>query len=109
MTSTYPILTVVTAVFNGQDYIEETINSVLTAARNIEFEYIIVNDGSTDATLEILLRFGNQIRIIDKANSGESESVTMAFGIAKGDYLIVVSADDPLFTSKLFENVIEEF
>ena len=48
MTSANPILTVVTAVFNGQDYIEETINSVLVAAQNIEFEYIVVNDGSTD-------------------------------------------------------------
>ena len=109
MTSANPILTVVTAVFNGQDYIEETINSVLAAAQNIEFEYIVVNDGSTDATLDILLKFGNQIRIIDKPNSGESESVTIAFGEARGDYLIVVSADDPLFTSKLFENSIEEF
>ena len=78
MTSANPILTVVTAVFNGQDYIEETINSVLVAAQNIEFEYIVVNDGSTDATLDILLKFGNQIRIIDKPNSGESESVTLS-------------------------------
>ena len=109
MTSANPILTVVTAVFNGQDYVEETINSVLVAAQNIEFEYIVVNDGSTDSTLDILLKFGNQIRIIDKPNSGESESVTIAFGEAKGDYLIVVSADDPLFTSRLFENSIEEF
>ena len=104
-----PILTVVTAVFNGQDYIEETIKSVLSAARNIKFEYIVVNDGSTDGTLDILLKYEDQIRIINKSNTGESESVTIAFGEAKGDYLIVVSADDPLFTEKLFEKSIEEF
>jgi glycosyltransferase involved in cell wall biosynthesis len=103
MSSLNPIVTVVTAVYNGEDYIEETILSVLSAARNIEFEYIVVNDGSTDSTLRILEKFKGQIKIIDKANSGESESVTIAFGEALGEYLIVVRADDPLPSEKLFE------
>jgi glycosyltransferase involved in cell wall biosynthesis len=109
MSSLNPIVTVVTAVYNGEDYIEETILSVLSAARNIEFEYIVVNDGSTDSTLRILEKFKNQIKIIDKANSGESESVTIAFGEALGEYLIVVSADDPLPSEKLFEKSFDDF
>jgi len=109
MPSLNPIITVVTAVYNGEDYIEETILSVLSAARNIEFEYIVVNDGSTDNTLKILNKFQDQIKIIDKANSGESESVTIAFGEARGEFLIVVSADDPLLTEKLFEKSFEDF
>ena len=109
MSSLNPIVTVVTAVYNGEDYIEETILSVLSAARNIEFEYIVVNDGSTDSTLRILEKFKGQIKIIDKANSGESESVTIAFGEALGEYLIVVSADDPLPSEKLFEKSFDEF
>jgi glycosyltransferase involved in cell wall biosynthesis len=104
-----PIVTVVTAVYNGEDYIEETVLSVLLAAKNIEFEYIVVNDGSTDNTLSILEKFQGQIKIIDKANSGESESVTVAFGEALGEYLIVVSADDPLPSEKLFEGSFKEF
>ena len=109
MSSSNPVVTVVTAVYNGEDYIEETILSVLSAARNIEFEYIVVNDGSTDSTLKILEKFQGRIKIIDKANSGESESVTIAFGEALGEYLIVVSADDPLPSEKLFEGCFEEF
>jgi glycosyltransferase involved in cell wall biosynthesis len=109
MSSLNPIVTVVTAVYNGEDYIEETILSVLSAARSIEFEYIVVNDGSTDSTLRILEKFQGQIRIIDKANSGESESVTIAFGEALGEYLIVVSADDPLPSDKLFEKSFDDF
>jgi len=109
MSSLNPIVTVVTAVYNGENYIEETILSVLSAARNIEFEYIVVNDGSTDSTLRILEKFKGQIKIIDKANSGESESVTIAFGEALGEYLIVVSADDPLPSEKLFEKSFDEF
>ena len=109
MSSLNPIVTVVTAVYNGEDYIEETILSVLSAARNIDFEYIVVNDGSTDNTLSILKKFQRQIKIIDKSNSGESESVTIAFVEALGEYLIVVSADDPLPSEKLFEKSFDDF
>lgn len=105
----HPIITVITAVYNGEDYIKETILSVLSAAKNIEFEYIVVNDGSTDKTLDILKKFQDQIKIIDKTNSGESESVTIAFGEAKGEFLIVVSADDPLPSEKLFEKSFDDF
>jgi glycosyltransferase involved in cell wall biosynthesis len=102
-------LTVITAVYNGAQYIEETIESVLKYCREIDFEYIVLNDGSTDNTLEILNMYANKIRIIDKSNSGESDSVSFGFREAIGDLLLVVSADDPLFTEKLFTNIFEQF
>jgi len=102
-------LSVITAVYNGSNYIEETINSVLKCCSEIDFEYIVLNDGSTDNTLEILKKHGNRIRIIDKSNSGESDSVTMGFKEAKGDLLLVVSADDPLLTDKLFIDIFDIF
>jgi glycosyltransferase involved in cell wall biosynthesis len=102
-------LTVITAVYNGAEYIEETIESVLKYCREIDFEYIVLNDGSTDNTLEILNMYANKIRIIDKSNSGESDSVSFGFREAIGDLLLVVSADDPLFTEKLFTNIFEQF
>ena len=91
-------LSVITAVYNGSDYIEETVNSVLKYCSEIDFEYIVLNDGSTDNTLEILMKYEEKIRIIDKSNSGESDSVSVGFKEASGDLLLVVSADDPLFT-----------
>ena len=102
-------LSVITAVYNGSDYIEETINSVLRCCSNIDFEYIILNDGSTDNTLEILKKYENKIQIIDKSNSGESSSVSIGFKEAVGDLLLVVSADDPLFTEQLFTTIFEGF
>lgn len=102
-------LSVITAVYNGSDYIEETVNSVLKCCSGIDFEYIVLNDGSTDKTLEILKKYENKIRIIDKPNSGESDSVSLGFNEASGDLLLVVSADDPLFTEKLFSNIFEQF
>lgn len=109
MSADNPTLTIVTAVFNGAEYISETIESVLNCARFLAYEYIVVNDGSTDETLSILKSFGDKIRVINKLNSGESDSVTKAFLEASGEFLIVVSADDPLLTPKLFENVFTWF
>jgi len=102
-------LSVITAVYNGAGYIDETINSVLKCCSEIDFEYIVLNDGSTDNTLEILKKYETKIRIINKGNSGESDSVSIGFKEASGDLLLVVSADDPLFTEKLFSNIFEQF
>jgi len=102
-------LSVITAVYNGAQYIEETINSVLTHCSSIDFEYIVLNDGSTDNTLELLNKYQSRIRVINKENSGESDSVSTGFKLATGDLLLVVSADDPLLTKELFSGVFEKF
>ena len=109
MSGTKTLLTVVTAVYNGEDYIKETIDSVLKCAAAVDFEYIVVNDGSTDGTLEILKQYSDRITVMSHDNCGESESVTRAFESASGDFLLVVSADDPLLTADLFKNVFEWF
>ncbi len=109
MSTSNPILTVITAVYNGADYIAETIDSVLKYAADLNFEYIVVDDGSTDDTLKILNSYGDALKIISHPNCGESASVTKAFNLALGCYLIVVSADDPLMTAELFRDVFEWF
>jgi len=101
------LITIITSVYNGQDYIRETIDSVLENAKGIDFEYLVINDGSQDKTQEIIESYGSQIRVINKHNTGESASLSLAFEMAKGEYILVVSADDPLFTPRIFENVFE--
>jgi glycosyltransferase involved in cell wall biosynthesis len=103
------LLTIITAVYNGEDYIKETIDSVLENALNVDFEYLVINDGSIDKTREIIESFGSKIKVINKENSGESATLTMGFEIARGEFILVVSADDPLFTPRIFENVFEKF
>lgn len=109
MSVTKPVITIVTAVYNGSEYIQETIDSVLRNAAGVSYEYIVVDDGSTDNTLSLLKDYGSKISVISHSNCGESESVTRAFHKAQGDYLLVVSADDPLLTPVLFDEVFDWF
>jgi glycosyltransferase involved in cell wall biosynthesis len=109
MVTELPTFSVITPVFNGDKFIEETIRSVLNACEGLQFEYIVVNDGSTDATQSILELFSDAIRIISHRNRGESESVNVGINAALGEYLIVVSADDPLLGPEIFMGVEELF
>jgi len=98
-------ISVITPVYNGEDFIRETVNSILNLAPITGFEYIVVNDGSTDGTLQILEEYATHINLITQHNSGESSAVNTGLIAARGRFVVVISADDPIFTPKLFEGV----
>ena len=102
-------ISVITPVFNGANYIEEKVLSVLNASAGHEIEYIVVDDGSTDQTSQILEKYSNKVSVIHQTNSGESAAVNTGFRGATGDFVLVVSADDPLFTPAIFDGVVEFF
>lgn len=102
-------ISVITPVFNGERYIEETVCSVLEAIGEKDIEYLVIDDGSTDKTGEILKKYQPKIKVIRQVNSGESSAVNTGFNNASGDFVLVVSADDPLFTPDIFQNVPEYF
>jgi glycosyltransferase involved in cell wall biosynthesis len=96
---------IITPVFNGEIYLEETINSVLSNLNSrFSYEYLIIDDGSTDSTREILLKYSHEsiIKVFSITNGGEAAAVNFALDKAVGKYVIVVNADDPLVSSKLF-------
>ena len=106
--TTQPIVSIITPVFNGQKYIEETICSVLEAGIEVEFEYIVLNDGSTDSTLDIISGFADRIRVFSHVNIGESETVNLGIQRATGKYVLILSADDPLLTKDLISKAVHE-
>ena len=71
-------------------------------AAEFDFEYIVINDGSTDNSLEIIKEFSESIILIDQENSGEASSINKALETARGKYCLIVSADDPLCSEELF-------
>lgn len=102
-------LSVITPVYNGEKYIRETIESVLENCAGFNFEYFIVNDGSTDGTSEILLDYQEQVFVLNKTNSGQADAINEAIQRATGDLGIIVNADDPLVTPLLFKMALSTF
>ena len=102
-----PKVSVIIPVYNGANYITETLNSVLIQAyKNIEV--IVVNDGSTDKTEEIVKSFGDRIRYFVQKNKGVSSARNFGLLKAEGEYVQFLDADDLLFEDKIF-NQIEFF
>jgi glycosyltransferase involved in cell wall biosynthesis len=104
-----PKITVITPVFNGEKYILETVKSVISVIANRSVEYIVVDDGSRDKTLQILETFGRQIHIVSQPNGGESAAVNTGLRTAQGEYILVVNSDDPLPNGDIFEGVDDFF
>ena len=100
------IISIITPAYNAESYIAETVNSVLEANIDYPFEYLVINDGSEDKTLEILNSFENRITTLSHENIGESLTVNRGLEIAKGKYILVLSADDPLLTGELINKAI---
>jgi glycosyltransferase involved in cell wall biosynthesis len=96
-----PVITIITPVYNAEKFIAETISSVLNAQIIIPYEYIVIDDGSTDSTAKILNKYANRIKIFMQSNIGESATVNRGLDIAQGDFVLVISADDPLLSGEL--------
>jgi glycosyltransferase involved in cell wall biosynthesis len=90
-----PVISVVMSVYNGQKYLRESIESILGQTYG-NFEFIIINDGSTDSTREIILSYNDpRIRLIDNGeNIGLTKSLNKGLRIARGEYIARMDADD---------------
>lgn len=100
-----PTVSVVMSVFNGQAFLAEAIESILNQAFR-DFEFLIVDDGSTDATPEILSTYTKQdrrIRIVRHENKGRAVSLNIGIGLSKSLYVARMDADDISLPNRLKE------
>lgn len=88
-------ITILTPVYNGADFVAETIESVLEQ-KYPDLEYIVLDDGSIDKTLNVLEQFSDRVRVISHPNMGETRTVNKGLALARGTFVAVVNADDPL-------------
>ena len=96
-------LSIIIPAYNAEQYIENCIKSVLNQNTNYLYEVIIINDGSSDNTQEILekYRFNTSIKIIHQCNMGQSVSRNHAIDISSGRYIMFVDADDILMPNAI--------
>jgi glycosyltransferase involved in cell wall biosynthesis len=90
-----PKVTVLMSVYNGEKYLREAIDSILNQTFE-DFEFLIINDCSTDRTMEILQSYhDHRIKIINnEKNIGLTKSLNKGLKIARGEYIARQDADD---------------
>lgn len=88
------LVSIIIPVYNAEKYIRRCLDSILRQAFQ-DFEVIIVNDGSTDKSLEICLEYqSSKVRIITQKNGGPSSARNRGILEARGEYIRFVDADD---------------
>jgi glycosyltransferase involved in cell wall biosynthesis len=105
-----PRFSVLIPVFNRPDCIRETIDSVL-AQTFTDYEVIVINDGSTDGTQEILDSYGSKIRVMCQSQQGPEVARNRAAAQAGGEYLAFLDSDDLFLPCALatYDRVIRAF
>jgi len=91
-----PKITVLMSVYNGERWLRESIESVLKQTLT-DFEFIIINDGSRDFSLDIINDFSakdRRVLVISKQNTGLADSLNVGIAQAKGEWIARLDADD---------------
>lgn len=90
----WPKITILIPAYNEEDVVEDTLKSVFSIDYPRErLEIIVVNDGSTDRTREILRKYEDRIRVIDKPNGGKADALNWGLREATGELIAVLDSD----------------
>ena len=95
-----PEISVVIPAFNAAETIERTLDSVL-AQTSAPAEIIVIDDGSTDATCEVIARYGDAIRVLSQSNAGPAAARNYGLRESKSDWVAFLDADDVWLPKKL--------
>ena len=102
-------VSIITAVYNGVHTIEECIKSVLNQT-HLNIEYIIIDGGSTDGTLDVIKKYKDKIAYcISEPDNGIYDAMNKGIKLASGDVVGILNADDFYADNYVISNVAKEF
>jgi glycosyltransferase involved in cell wall biosynthesis len=96
--------------YNREKYVGQAIGSVLSQVFT-DYELFVIDDGSTDKTLQVLESYGTRIKVLRQANQGPEVARNKAAALARGEYLVLLDSDDLLLSYALatYDRVIRAF
>jgi len=98
-----PLVTVLMPTYNAEAYLDEAIDSILSQSFS-DFEFLIINDGSNDSSLDIIKSYqltDNRIKLISRENEGLVRTLNQGVMAAKGRYIVRMDADDISISNRL--------
>jgi hypothetical protein len=102
-----PTITVLMSCYNAAEFLSESIDSILKQTFT-DFEFLIIDDGSTDDTLGILKHYAakdNRVALVEKANTGLTDSLCLGVSLARGTWIARIDADDVSMPHRLEKQV----
>ncbi|WP_071467522.1 glycosyltransferase family 2 protein [Polynucleobacter asymbioticus] len=103
-----PLVSIITVVYNNENYIEKTILSVINQDYN-NFEYIVVDGNSTDKTLKILNLYSNSIdSMISENDNGIYDAMNKGIALAKGEWLCFMNSGDEFSSNEIITKIFKK-
>ena len=99
-------LSIITTFHNSETYIKECLSSVYAIPDNIEYEHLLVNDGSSDNTESIIQSFqSDKHKLIGRKKIGRGQALNFGIQRASGDFICILDSDDMLNKAKNQKNI----
>ena len=103
--TSFPFFSIVTVVYNSEKLIQETIDSIANQSDH-DYEYIVIDGNSTDATLNIIRANADKIDYWQsETDKGLYDAMNKALNIAKGKYIVFINSGDRLNNSQVLANI----
>lgn len=99
------LISIITVVYNGEKFLEETIQSVIHQTYN-NVEYIIIDGGSTDGTLDIIKKYEDKVDYwMSKRDSGIYDAMNKGIDLASGEWINFMNGGDLFYKNQVLENI----
>jgi glycosyltransferase involved in cell wall biosynthesis len=103
-----PLISIITVIFNGEEFLEQTLQSVQNQSYD-NIEYIIVDGGSTDSTLDIVKQYSSLIDYwVSEPDDGLYDAMNKGIALATGDIIGIINSDD-WYEPDTVQNIVDAF